>query len=404
VDTESLIARSGERLEENLDFVRLDVPRVLTRLLLFESYILECSLRLRDVIALVRAVGVEGAHLLLETGGLQLSIDTTNIAYPTPGTAIVGYDPLSFEFVRVMAAEREQNLKSCLWELEGISGVKRRKLSKLSENARQAIVWPSGGADFGQAALEAFVHGLEQSGALLQVATQMELERRGIAFPADFGISVERRDAGACVVDTDLGDLGIPSGTTLREIIGHALLALGGLELRFEKMQAFGSITAFNDDDFSLMERKLRLIVEEAGIGERAREDQLRRVVRLAHLPSLEDVDLASIDFGKFVELRDSEEMREFRHWLTHAATASDKELEDRIKNIRARVAAVLGGHASKAVRLAFTSGVGMIPEIGPAAGLLAGALDSFALDKLVGEPGPLAFFVRRYRSMFDGA
>ena len=39
---------------------------------------------------------------------------------------------------------------------------------------------------------------------------------------------------------------------------------------------------------------------------------------------------------------------------------------------------------------------------VGPFAGLVAGALDQFAVEKLVREPGPVTFLGRSYRSIFE--
>ena len=39
----------------------------------------------------------------------------------------------------------------------------------------------------------------------------------------------------------------------------------------------------------------------------------------------------------------------------------------------------------------------------GAAASAVLGALDEFAVDRVIGEPGPLAFFVPEYLSIFEG-
>jgi len=401
MDTESLVARCGQRDEDDLDAVTLDVPRLLTRLLLFDTYVLECSLRLRDLMELARAIGTENTCLLLGDGGLRLSTDTTSIGYPTTSTGDTVKDPMNFSFVIVQVADPEAHLRSSIREVERMPDFKHRKLSKLVQAASRAIVTPATGQGLGRVALETLESELSSASPILRAAIDAELRDRGLGVPGEYRFEVHRDDNGSWFVGTDLeARLGL-SVQDRRDLFGRALVGVGGLDLRLEQMSAYGSITAFNDADYALMDQKLAALISQ--ISEDDRTEQLRRVVELTGLPSLEDVPLKSINFDKFVSLRDSPHMRDFRQWLHGAASASDEEILDRAKDLSERVVDALQGRVARGARLALTTGVGFIPGVGTLAGLGLSARDEFALKRLLGEVGPLAFFVRHYPSVFEG-
>jgi hypothetical protein len=401
MDTGSLVARCGRRLEDDLEAVAVDVPRMLVRLLLFETYTLQCSFRLRDVMTLTGTLGVEAVGLLLEEGGLRLSVDTTTLGYPTHTVGDVVKNPKHFNFVTVRISDQAEHLRTSIREIEAMPGFKHRKLSRLVRHVQRAIVQPASGEAFGRIALEGLKNDLDSHERVLDKAVEIELQRIGIRHAPPFTLTVEREDDGSFYIDVDFDAAVGLDEQAMRNLSGRAVVALGGLNVRLEQMQAFDSITAFNDADFALMDRKLAELLR--GLGEEDRAEQLQRVVHLSGMPSLEDADLTSIDFEKFVALRSSSEMREFRSWLRRAAESSDEEILDRAADFRARLADVAKGTAGKVLRLAFTTAAGLIPGVGSVAGPGLGALDQFALDRLVGEVGPIAYFVRHYPSVFEG-
>jgi hypothetical protein len=402
MDSGSLIARCGRRLDENPDFVLLDTPRLLIRLLLFDSYILDCALRYRDVIALVRSIGIENAGLLLEEGGLRLANLPVHMALPggaDPNATLK--DPLGYTVVRI--ADFDEHHKKSIQELAALVGFKRKKQSKLIGQVTRALVRPDELEAYGQQAMKAFDATLStRNHPLLRMGVEALMLERDVTRPTSYRLEFFPEDEGCIRIGTDLPTKLGRSEAEVRELVGRGVLAVGALDLRFEQMAAFRSVTAFNDADYRLMDGKLAFL---AGVlDERDRVEQLRRVLTLAELPSLEDVDLRSIDFGRFVSLRNHPDMTDFRRWLADGSDASDEEIRDRLLGVKARVADVLGGTAVRAARLAITSGVGLVPGIGTAVGGALSVLDEFVLERVLGDPGPLAFFVHRYGSLFEGA
>jgi hypothetical protein len=131
-----------------------------------------------------------------------------------------------------------------------------------------------------------------------------------------------------------------------------------------------------------------------------AQEQRFDRVLALAGLPDPETAG-GTVDVEKLIEIRDTTEIREFRHWLRTLDEATDSEIAERVNSVKARVSEAVRSEAGKTVRFVATTGVGFIPIVGPIAGIALGAADQFLLEKLLPEPGPVSFIGSTYRSLF---
>jgi len=92
-------------------------------------------------------------------------------------------------------------------------------------------------------------------------------------------------------------------------------------------------------------------------------------------------------------------EAREFRHWLRGIDSFTDEELADAFHPLKDALGAAVRSRAGKAVRLATTTGVGVLV---PPAGIGLGVLDAFLTEKVLPGPGPTAFLSRLYPSIFQ--
>jgi hypothetical protein len=73
----------------------------------------------------------------------------------------------------------------------------------------------------------------------------------------------------------------------------------------------------------------------------------------------------------------------------------------DRVKSLRARIGAVLHTGIGKGLRFVVSTGLGTIPPIGVVAGAVAGAVDSFLIDRVLPGSGVYTFVNRMYPSIF---
>jgi hypothetical protein len=68
------------------------------------------------------------------------------------------------------------------------------------------------------------------------------------------------------------------------------------------------------------------------------------------------------------------------------------------LTNVSERIADAIRSPTGKAVRFAATAAADVVPF----GGLVVGAVDTFVLDKLLPQPGPVSFLGAAYRSIFE--
>lgn len=201
-------------------------------------------------------------------------------------------------------------------------------------------------------------------------------------------------------VQTDLGERLRLGDVETDKVIEQALLAIAGLNKRLEEMQSYNALAGFRSDEYSLLDQKLHFIVDQ--VDPRKQEERFDRVIELAGLPDPETAE-GAVDVKRLLEVRDSEICREFRQWLRTLDQASDQEIEAQLKSLREALSRVVRSPAGKAVRFVTTTGIGAIPVVGQIAAPILGALDAFALERLIPEPGPVSFLSSSYPSIFRG-
>jgi hypothetical protein len=133
------------------------------------------------------------------------------------------------------------------------------------------------------------------------------------------------------------------------------------------------------------------------------KEEQLTRVLKIAGLPDFTTA-LANrnVNVPKLLELRESSECLEFRQWISTLGLVSDKEVKERVTSIRARLGNLIQAPEGRFTRLLVTTGLGLIPGLGTVAGVAAGIVDTFLLEKILPNSGPLAFVSKLYGSVFE--
>lgn len=118
----------------------------------------------------------------------------------------------------------------------------------------------------------------------------------------------------------------------------------------------------------------------------------------LGELPDPATVE-GAVNVERLIEIRESEEIREFRQWLRTLDDVSDEELQERLASLRAKLAAAVHSPTGKAVKFLATSGVGLVTA--GAGAVAVEAVNQFVVEKLLGEPGPVSFIGSTYPSIF---
>lgn len=352
---------------------------------------------------------MSGVRQLLDAGCLKIYCDARTVAQ-TGQLGVLedrqrrGLLPLgSYSFSMLSIRDRKEFISGCLQEIQPLFSSSRLKdVGKLKQAIVGQLVEPL--ENLGQASITQLHSDLADNREIARVSLFRYLaneEHRNVKFTQVECVIEEVADRDYRV-HTNLADLGFDEARA-HSIVEKALLAVGGLNLRLEQMEAFHAMSGFKDRELPLFDSKLEFLARQ--MQPDAQVNRLHRVVELLGLPDFSGALSRgeTVDIGDLLKLRDSDECREFRTWLRRLDQQTDREIKERVEGLRAKVSGALKSKGGRVARYAVVSAVGFFPPVGIALGPALGAVDAFALEKLLGDPGPVAFLTHGYRSLFDG-
>jgi hypothetical protein len=381
--------RSGARLSG------VDVGSLVRRLILFDRVIIK-SFGLREMPVLVRAFGKDEFGELIRLGLLKFSCEYTFLILDVSRNGVRHVPLEHFSFGKA-EGERDKVLRKELISLQSISGLKNRERAALEETIWGSLVRPP--QSFGDDLLAQLDGDLRSNTPALRLAVLDRLRARlGVhELPAEVRIEVEETAHRIFHVKNDLAASYGFSQQEVHDILHQAVAAVSNLGHRLTEMQAYCAITGFLDSEAPLLFGKFSGLI--APLNPEAAEKQFERVIELAGLPDFNPGQ--KVDVQKLLKIRDSSECREFREWLSKLDNTSDAEIKEMVASLRSKVASMAGSPGGKLVRLAATTGIGLIPGVGLIAGAAAGAIDSFLVDKVLPRSGIVAFLTETYPSLF---
>ena len=369
-----------------------DVGRFAERLLLFDRVVLRSN-RLREVTALCLALGGDGLTQLLNRGAVRFDCNAYGLGSSDRG-------PMSFE-LRVVrgqdnAARAAGFLRAALKALPDLREMQKNALRNAVE--RQLAELPK---DFGDATLRHARRDLEanipsiQTGALLAASELVGMKVR----PGDLAFRVHGED-GTFRVESNLVRLGLDEAQA-HSVARGALLAVAGTEYKLEQMKVHKSICIFREHDVAVLEDKLQYTWDHLNAGAQVR--RFGRVLRLKNFPDFSEAAKAgAVDFARLLDARESDQCSAFRRWLRETDEITDEELQERTRTVREMLGDAARSVPGKLVRLAVTTGAGLVPVVGIATGAAASAVDSFLVEKLLPRSGAHAFLDDAVRSILN--
>ena len=389
----------------------VELDELLARLILFKTYILE-SARLEEIDHLFPVLGYDGLLRLLSSGAFEIDLSYASIAYlrevdegfgsrrplPPLSYAFRAWRPLSW------AGLREQRIKECVSRLPDLNARQRQQLEEALDTRVLAPRERAGD------------EAIEQLHTELRVDSPPTSVRRAVAFAfsetlarrvewTEFALTINRPEAGVFEIETNIDKMFGLSIEQTHKTIGSGLMALGNVNYRLEVMNQVNALTGFDDSDLAIWQGKLGSVFEQARSREYAAEatvERLTRVLELKGFPALgEALSRGKLNLARLLEVRNDSKVDEFRRWLANVQAVPDEDLAARVNDLRARLSGLADSPAAKVVRFVVTTAVGLVPGIGPIAGALLGALDMFALEKLLGKPGPVSFVNRTFRRVY---
>jgi hypothetical protein len=166
-------------------------------------------------------------------------------------------------------------------------------------------------------------------------------------------------------------------------------------------MESFQALSGFREEESALFRDRLGFAA--SLLDPAVDSERFTRVVRVAGARDPRQL-APGLDVHQLLRVRDSDELQQFREWLSTIDAQPDEAIARQVNEYRSRLAAAFQGALGRGIRFVVTTGLSLHPELGHVLGGLASAMDVFLLDRIVGKPGPATFLGREYRSIFvDG-
>jgi hypothetical protein len=373
----------------------VDVEALLRRFILFDSVVIKSD-TLREVPFLIRAFGKSGFQQLLETGVLRISCEQIGVITGMKRDGVPTVPPSHFTFGMFEIANRDERLRGSLRSLQGIPGLKNRERELMEEAIMSRLERPP--SDYKiqlQAQIESDVR---SNTPALRVAIQKRLQQEFGEFVSAVEIRVEEANGRIFHLITNLPAAHGFSEQKTHELLESGISAVANLNQRIAEMNAYSSITRFTEDEAPVLFGKFAGIIGPQN--PEPIEQQFGRVVTVADLPHF--APNTRVDVEKLLRARESPECLEFRSWLTTLDELSDREIAQMIGGVRNKLGFLIRSGTGKILRFAATSAIGMFPQGGLIAGPIAGALDSFLIDKVFKTSGVVAFLTKTYPSLYE--
>jgi hypothetical protein len=237
---------------------------------------------------------------------------------------------------------------------------------------------------------------------LLSEAVKIELRRMGI-IPVSHHLQVQQKEDDEFAVENDLIRKYRLPQVEAHRVIESAMMALCRLDDRIASMQTYSALTGLSEKDKALLDAKLgaaaSLIVPKSS------EQEFSRVTSLKGLP-IPEYGSSLVDVKKLLKIRESDECRAFKEWLSGSEALSEKELSERFSGLGRRIRQAVHSKTGKAVRFVVSNGLGIgislvSPPVGLVVGVAVSAADSFLLERLIPKDAVISFLSESYPSLF---
>jgi hypothetical protein len=392
------------------DTISVDFGDLVRKLILSEQFVLE-SYGLDEFLLLIEKFDYDGVLALLDSGLIRVQCELAGMASLDDGSRAGSRLPLGSYQFGIFRVPPERSIERGLATLRETPYLSEKKARILCRKLAGCIIEPRPAG--GEMLLSQLHADIEMESPILKAAVA-QIARGYVARPVkpgDFSFAACLSDRAipgngvlsnfqAVQTETDLSErLGLDDQEAL-EVVERGLHSVGNLNQRFELMERLEAVTGFQPRELELFEQKLTFLARQ--LDPRADEERFARVADVADLPDVDpDPSVRDVDLSRLVEIVQKDEARAFREWLRSIDTMSNQEIRAEIHRVRELVRTAVRSPAGKAIRFGLTTGAGLIPHAGVAAGPASTALDSFVVDSLISKPGPTAFVSNLYPSIF---
>ena len=372
--------------------VRLDIESFVSRLLLFDTYVLY-SVRLKEIPEMVRHFGYEGTLQLLSSGALEIRCECAQYAEGAFG--MPPCPPLTFQFHVIEAHIRDQCVIDNLAEVNRAPGLNARELLELQSAVIKTVTQPDNRTMFRSSVAPAFENDVLNNVCLQKSSIRFVLEKdHGIHISEDFNLTVHRVGDDRYRIETNLHEKTSLSIEKLHHSFKTALLGVAGTNQRIGEMKAHTALSGFTDEELPFFRAKMESLAD--ALDSQNQERRFQRLITVGGLPEISSG--SRIDMQKLLRIRAEPEAVEFRSWLMSLDKYDDAAIEKRLRSFNARLGLSVQTNTGKAIRFLLTTIAGVVH---PSLGIGLSALDSFLWDKLARRSGIAAFAHELYPSIF---
>lgn len=403
VDIRTQFFGSIAKLDPVRGFTGFDLSAFVQRLLLFDKCTLE-SFGLQEIPVLVETFGCEPIITLLKSDSINILFDMAAIIHwqsdetylkrDADGMARVG--PFTFAVGRL---DRQDATDKRVQDFERIPSLEQAQVSNLREVLLSKLIGFENNT--GNSSLEQLKTDLSNDtpSASFAVTTIVGWIINRHIDPGSFSLRIIQTGPEIFEVLTDIQSVhGLNDQQTIQALIG-GLIALGELNRAIEDMKQFQAMTAMRPEELPLLQEKLSFLAKQ--VSPDMQLERFQRVLQITGFPNLDESTSKRVNLEKLLEIKESRECREFRTWLWNVGSATDDEIRDQFAGLGNKLSLWAHGNVGKALRWAGSTGIGFIPIVGNIAGGAVGLLDSFLLERVLPQTGPVIFLSRQYPSLF---
>ncbi len=382
--------------------MNFDYDSFTKNILLFDKVILK-TMSFREFKYIIDLFGYEGVKILFDSNIIKIFEFANAIGqrankekiYKKKLTDISIIGPFKFVLVSEMMSKREDSISNHfqknIMTIENIGINRKKKLKNIILDSLMKVP-----KNFGHDQTDSFVNELESNSEIIKKTL---IERVKTKFskdlaPYDLILTIHQIAINIFEVQTNLEKFLQIETEELYDILQRAILDIVGGYRKLEEMNKLEGLTYFNDDDLFLFKEKYKSLISLCK--DSTYNDQIDRVFTLKRFPKM--TEFTRIDIGKFMKLRESEELKSFKYWLNEIKGKDDLEIVEEFESFKAKSSFIYSNPMFVPFKFLLSTIVGFAGLI---PGVTLNAIDSFLLAKIFSKPGPASFLNKKYPSIF---
>jgi len=383
----------------------IDAEGLIQRLLLFDHCII-ASVWLKDIQRLLRIVDPDAMCELLDGGAMSLYIDSATggeIGQTRSQLNLTGNTTRlkdnEFNFVTIKGQDDPERVNKAIDELYKTDGISPAKAKRVAERVEGLMLEPRGLITLSEAYKAFYAELRTPESTALKNIVAWKLHRLG-AKPKGIHLTVEEFAPEDFRVHSNLTTRFGLSPQKTRQILLKSLLELFSVYSRTAHMREFNCILGIEEDEEPAWNLKADALYRAFAHEPHFRERQFLRVAKIAGLGERRLSENGKIDLDRLMRLRRSDDLATFRTWLRSSESKTDKEIRERVTNLRAKIGNFMADTvAGKVLRIVITNSPVAVPNpvVSFPLGFVLSALDSFLLERLLPRDAILSVLVKEY-------